>query len=122
VLSLFGLDMAVGVTSDEWDAAVRGVQKRHLLAHRMGVIDNEYVRRSGDRHAVAGRKVAVSEMEVRELADITLKLARHLHDEIARPLAVDGVNDPGSFGSLSRRVGIRRVVTANKPNRHRLRS
>ena len=29
-------------------------QKRHLIAHKLGVADQEYVNRSGDRNAVPG--------------------------------------------------------------------
>lgn len=85
VLDLFGVDLAAGITGDEWAAAVRAFQKRHLFAHRMGVIDTEYVQRSGDPHAIVGRKVGVSEAEVRELGKIVVKLARYLITEFAKP-------------------------------------
>lgn len=78
LLDLFGVDIAASVNADEWVAAARAFQKRHLIAHRMGVIDSEYVQRSGDRHAVVGRKVHVSEAEVRQLCEIIVKLARHI--------------------------------------------
>ncbi len=78
ITDLFGIDLAGGVTDDEWKIAVQGFQKRHLLAHKMGVIDDEYVRKSGDSGAVAGRKVRIEANEVRELVLIVDKLARHL--------------------------------------------
>ena len=85
VRDLFGVDLAAALTADEWTAAMRGFQKRHLFAHRMGVIDTEYVQRSGDPHAVQGHKVSVSEAEVRQLGEIVVKLARYLMTAFTKP-------------------------------------
>lgn len=78
VLDLFGIDLANGVAPDEWKTAVRGFQKRHLFAHKMGVIDTGYFEKSGDPNAVVGRKVNVSEAEVHQLGEFVVKLARFL--------------------------------------------
>ena len=75
---LFNVDLSAGLTRDEWQAAVRGFQKRHLLSHKMGVVDEEYVRKSGDLHAVVGRKIKIGADEVRDLVQILGKLAQHL--------------------------------------------
>jgi hypothetical protein len=76
--AVFSCDLAAGLAGDEWQTAIRGFQKRHLLAHKMGVIDDEYVRNGHDPHAVVGHKVAVSADEVREISRIVGKLALHL--------------------------------------------
>ena len=75
---LFNLNFSSGVTDEEWKAAVRGFQKRHLLSHTMGVIDEEYVRKSGDVQAVTGRKINVDSEEVRELVRIIGRLAHEV--------------------------------------------
>jgi hypothetical protein len=79
---LFNLNLSAGLTSDEWKAAVRGFQKRHLLSHTMGVIDDEYVRKSGDTQAVPGRKINVDAEEVRELVRIIGKLAHEVSNAL----------------------------------------
>ncbi|MEW6114954.1 MAG: hypothetical protein AB1664_22685, partial [Thermodesulfobacteriota bacterium] len=84
VSTLFGLDLAAGLTDDEWRTAVRAFQKRHLLAHKMGVVDEEYVRKSGDADAVVGRKIKIGANEVRELVQILGKLAQHFVDGLQR--------------------------------------
>ena len=43
---------------------IRGIQKRHLLAHRMGVIDDAYLEATGDNRALLGRRISVSTDEV----------------------------------------------------------
>lgn len=81
---LFSLDLAEGLTAEEWEAAVRGFQKRHLLSHKMGVVDDDYIRKSGDAQAVVGRKVSVSAEEVREIVRTVGKLARYTVAEMAK--------------------------------------
>jgi hypothetical protein len=84
VAVLFKLDLAAGLTEDEWKAAVRGFQKRHLLSHKMGVVDAEYIRKSGDARAVAGRKVNINADEVRTLVQIVGKLGQYLSVAVGR--------------------------------------
>ncbi len=78
VAALFKLDLAAGLIIDEWNAAVLAFQKRHLLAHKMGVMDADYVRKSGDSRAVVGRKVNVDAAEVRKLSQIISKLGQYI--------------------------------------------
>ena len=79
---LFNIDLDRGVAADKWKAAVRSFQKRHLVAHKMGVVDTDYVRKSGDLRTVAGQKIKISANEVRDLIGIIGKLARFLAVEI----------------------------------------
>ncbi len=67
VRSFFGFDLNAGVAADEWDLLIRCFQKRHLLAHKMGVIDEKYVSSANDPTARTGRKVAVDSAEVAAL-------------------------------------------------------
>jgi hypothetical protein len=78
VLDAFGVDLSADVEPDEWRAAGRGFQKRHLVAHKMGVVDQSYITKTGDTRAVVGWKIGVQASEVRELARIVSKLALRL--------------------------------------------
>ena len=62
VQQIFGFDFADGLGSGEWDGACRIFQKRHLLAHRMGVVDEEYIQKANDPGAVAGRKIRLGNL------------------------------------------------------------
>jgi len=75
VKETFGFDFA-DVLSDEWDSVCRAFQKRHLLAHKMGVIDEEYVQKANDPGAVVGRKIQVSRDEVHSAIRIVEILGR----------------------------------------------
>jgi hypothetical protein len=78
VQRLFGYDLAAPVGTDDWDFACRCFQKRHLLAHKMGVVDDAYVRSSGDATAVVGRKVIIASEDVRRLGAVLRLLATGL--------------------------------------------
>lgn len=77
VQKVFGIDLPAGVQADDWSFAVRCFQKRHLLAHTMGVIDDRYVATAFDPAAVVGRRVQVSAEEVSRLLEVVQKLGEH---------------------------------------------
>lgn len=78
VQETFGVDFIDMLGSGEWDSACRAFQKRHLLAHKMGVIDEEYVQKTNDPTAVAGRKIHVTPDEVYSAISIVERLGRRL--------------------------------------------
>lgn len=74
----FTFDMATGLTDDEWATVRRGFQKRHLLAHKMGVVDDEYLTATSDAATAVGRKITVTSGEVQALAAHLRKIGEHL--------------------------------------------
>ena len=78
VQETFGFDIADFLGIDEWDCACRLFQKRHLLAHKMGVIDEEYLQKANDPGAIAGRKIYISQDEVNSAIGIIEALGRRL--------------------------------------------
>lgn len=78
IREMFHVDLSAHLTADEWQLALRGFQKRHLFAHKMGVVDQDYIAKTGDTRAVIGRKISLEVDEVRELVQIISKLARGL--------------------------------------------
>lgn len=64
----FGFDAETALGDSTVAALHRAFQKRHLLAHRMGVVDADYLRQTGDTTAKAGHRVSVSTSEVEETA------------------------------------------------------
>ena len=82
VQTLFGIDFGATISNTEWDSIVRCFQKRHLLAHKMGVIDEEYLKRTNDPTAHLGRKVTISEDEVIELSRLFKIIGKDLYDKL----------------------------------------
>ena len=82
--ALFGFDLALGIDADEWQLAVRCFNKRHLLAHKMGVIDQKYIDAANDASAMVGRRINIDADEVRSLVEVIRRLGDHLKSEVAR--------------------------------------
>jgi hypothetical protein len=82
VQDLFGLDLASRLSTEEWDFACRCFQKRHLLAHSMGVVDEEYLRKTNDSRAIKGRKVSIEIDEVKRLVEVLRHLGTLLFREL----------------------------------------
>lgn len=53
-------------------------QKRHLLAHSEGIVDDKYIKVSGDKTYIVGQRIGVSGSEVDDLVECLTKLATGL--------------------------------------------
>ena len=80
----YGIDLSSAVTAGEWESLVRAFQRRHLIAHRMGVVDQSYVANAADREAVVGRRILIKPDEVRDLLQLVGKLAQGLPIALAK--------------------------------------
>jgi hypothetical protein len=85
VQDVFGFDFADILAPREWGSACQVFQKRHVLAHKMGVIDEDYVQKANDPVAIVGRKIRVSHDEVKAAIRIIGKLGGRLFDGVLRP-------------------------------------
>lgn len=57
---------------------LRFFQQRHLLAHCEGVVDQDYINRSGDRTYSVGRRLVIREEAVGRAVDLALRLTNEL--------------------------------------------
>lgn len=67
----------------ELAAVTRIFQQRHLLAHRQGLVDEDYIKRSGDTSYRVGQRLVVRETAVREGLDRIEKLAAGTATDVA---------------------------------------
>ena len=56
MLDLFSVDFAAGLDSADWVHLQDAFQKRHLLAHKMGVVDASYQKATGVSPSLIGRE------------------------------------------------------------------
>lgn len=75
---LFGIDFASAVNATTWEQAECGFFKRHLIAHRAGIIDQKYLAESRDPSGMIGRRVVVTKDEVTALAAAVMALGNAL--------------------------------------------
>lgn len=64
VEQLFGIRLENALDAPQWQGTTRCFQKRHLIAHKMGVVDQKYIDATQDRQAVVGRKIKVTSEEI----------------------------------------------------------
>ena len=79
-----GLDITVGLDTKQWSFICEQFQKRHLLAHKMGIIDEEFVKKTSYPMSMVGRKVSITENDVRELAGALKVVVSNLFKGVSR--------------------------------------
>ena len=84
VQKLFSVDIASPLKPEGWASLIRSFQKRHVLAHRMGVIDQLYLDRTGESPSLLGRRVTIPRDEVSELTAALRLVGGHLFRELER--------------------------------------
>jgi hypothetical protein len=82
VQTLFAFDLADKIDTNDWDFVIRCFQKRHLLAHTMGVIDDEYIKKTRDPQAIAGRKIHITPDEVTKLVALLKIVGNNIFDNL----------------------------------------
>jgi hypothetical protein len=78
ISELFGIDLSLGVNEQDWSTACQCFQKRHLLAHKMGVVDQPYIDATHDPQAIVGRKITIRKDEVSSLIEILSRLGAYM--------------------------------------------
>lgn len=84
VRTLFSHDIASAVEEGQWEAVNRGFQKRHLIAHKMGVIDDDYVKKAKDPTAIIGRKVVILPDEIAELSQLLTTIGKQFYEDVSK--------------------------------------
>lgn len=74
----FGVSFESHLGADPLARLNRYFQQRHLLAHKDGIVDDDYIQRSGDTSYTAGQRIVVKGDSVRECVDLIENLARAL--------------------------------------------
>jgi hypothetical protein len=83
VQQLFGIDLEATVPADDWRRTNLAFLRRHLLAHKAGVIDGRYLEDSGESVAQLGRRIAVTPADIAHAVSTTRELATRLFSSLA---------------------------------------
>ncbi len=79
---LFGFDFAESIPAATWKDYQISFEKRHLIAHKMGIIDERYTELTGCPKSLIGRKIDISDQEVRNLLRDIRKLAQIIFSKL----------------------------------------
>lgn len=78
-----GKTYADHLTSDELAALLRIFQQRHLLAHTQGIVDEDYILKSGDTRYKPGQRIVIRAEAVLEASALVEKLITGLQADMA---------------------------------------
>ena len=78
VKQLFGFDLSTPLNQERWYSANDSFQKRHLLTHNLGLVDEVYIEKSKNKTATIGQRVVIEQAEVQDLIDDVSVLALHV--------------------------------------------
>lgn len=90
----FNFDVADCLVGDQWLTACRAFQKRHVISHKMGVVDEEYISKTSDPKAIVGRKVPLEAEEIAAVVGIVEKLGKRLYEGVIGPLQTTSPGTP----------------------------
>lgn len=79
-----GINIAEGLDSSDWVFVVNQFQKRHLLAHKMGIVDEVYIKKTGSDPELLGKKVSITETDVISLIDQLKLIVSNLSKQLKR--------------------------------------
>jgi hypothetical protein len=82
VRELFNVEMTKGISPTDWNAVHVAFMRRHVLAHRGGVIDQQYLDETKESASLLGRRMLVTVPEVERVAKIVLVIGRSLLDQL----------------------------------------
>jgi hypothetical protein len=77
-----GKDFSFYLDQEEYASMGRYFQQRHLLAHREGLVDANYIERSGDMAYQIGQRLIIREANVREFISLVRKLGKFLEKDV----------------------------------------
>ena len=82
VLEQFDVDLSSTLDATDWVRLQEAFQKRHLLTHKMGVIDAEYQKTTGIPLSLIGRRVSVQPEEIYSLLRGLRKIGEELYQAL----------------------------------------
>jgi hypothetical protein len=83
VRTLFGHDIASAMKEGQWEMVNRSFQKRHLISHKMGVIDDDYIKKAKDPTAIIGRRVIIHPDEIIELTQLLATMGKQFYETVS---------------------------------------
>ena len=78
---------------NRWNKLQRYFQQRHILAHKDGIVDDEYRQKTGDRQHQSGQRLVIKESDVMLFTDLVEKLTTALQGACASAIEDERINE-----------------------------
>lgn len=79
----FDISIKDFVQPDEWGLLNKYFQRRHVIAHSLGVTDQDYIDKTGDTRVRVGQLITLDPTELISAIDISIKLALKIYGCLA---------------------------------------
>lgn len=76
----FGIDIFTGLSHDNIDFILISFERRHLLTHSLGVVDQKYLDNTIDKSVRLNQKIKVSKEEALRIIETTRNIGKRLYD------------------------------------------
>jgi hypothetical protein len=70
------------LTKSEYQELNELFQKRHLLSHTEGIVDEKYISKSGDKHYSPVQRIVVKESDILRMKRLVIKVVDHIREKI----------------------------------------
>jgi len=81
------------LSPSEWGELRRYFQQRHVLAHKDGIVDENYLEKTGDQQYQAGQRLVIKESDVLRFTDLVEKITSKLQAACAVSVESERNND-----------------------------
>ena len=77
----FGIDLLKGISEGDRTFLKKMLQRRHILTHNGGKVDQDYLDQSGDKSVRLNERIRIASNEARRLIPLMRSLAKNLLDD-----------------------------------------
>ncbi len=82
--TLFGIDLHRNVSDSDWKMINLQFQRRHLISHRAGVVDADYLSETGENGNLLGKRISINKDETIFLSDILKNVSKILVELLSK--------------------------------------
>lgn len=80
LINWFDIELLKGFSTDERTFIIRWFARRHLLTHRSGIVDQEYIDDTNDFTVKPGQKIRVRSSDARQMILLTRKMGENFFE------------------------------------------
>lgn len=73
----FAIDLFDGLSLGDEDFLNKMFNKRHILTHKSGIVDQEYIKNTNDNSVRSGQKIRIRSNEVKRLIELILRISNN---------------------------------------------
>lgn len=77
----YGIDFLLGISEEDKNFIIRSFGRRHLFTHNAGVVDQEYLDKTGDTTVRLRERLHIRSREVKRLIELVGKMGQQLFEE-----------------------------------------